>query len=202
MTNIAVLVSGRGSNLQAIIDSIEDGYLKARISVVVSDVKNAYALERAKKHGIEAVFVDPDAFSSREFYEEEVLKALRKHNTELILLAGYMRILGKNLLSAYKNRILNIHPALLPAFPGLHAQKQAFEHGVKVAGCTVHFVNETLDGGAIILQRCVEVREDDTDETLADRILEQEHKIYPEAVKLFVENRLSIEGRKVKILHS
>ncbi len=202
MTNIAVLVSGRGSNLQAIIDSIENGYLKARISVVISDVGNAYALLRAKKHGTEAVFVDPDAFSSRENYEKEVLKTLEKHNAELILLAGYMRILGKTLLRAYKNRILNIHPALLPAFPGLHAQKQAFEYGVKMTGCTVHFVDETLDGGPIILQRCVEVGEDDTDETLADRILEQEHKIYPEAVKLFVENRLSIEGRKVKILHS
>ncbi len=202
MTNIAVLVSGRGSNLQAIIDSIEDGYLKARISVVISDVGNAYALLRAKKHGIEAVLVDPDAFSSREFYEKEVLKTLKNHNAELILLAGYMRILGKTLLSAYKNHIINIHPALLPAFPGLHAQKQAFEHGVKVAGCTVHFVDETLDCGPIILQRCVEVKEDDNDETLADRILEQEHKIYPEAVKLFVENRLRIEGRKVKILYS
>ncbi|MDP3105550.1 MAG: phosphoribosylglycinamide formyltransferase [Candidatus Methanoperedens sp.] len=202
MTNIAVLVSGRGSNLQAMIDSIEDGYLKARISVVISDVRDAYALDRAKKHSIEAVFVDPEKYSSKEFYEKEVLKNLEKHNAELLLLAGYMRILGKTLLSAYKNRILNIHPALLPAFPGLHAQKQAFEHGVKVAGCTVHFVDETLDGGAIILQRCVEVREDDTDKTLADRILELEHKIYPEAVKLFIENRLSIEGRKVNILRS
>ncbi len=200
--NIAVLVSGRGSNLQAIIDRIEDGYLRARISVVISDTRDAYALLRAKKHGIEAVFVDPVKYSSKELYEKEVLKTLEKHNAQLILLAGYMRILGKTLLSAYKNRIINIHPALLPAFPGLHAQKQAFEHGVKVAGCTVHFVDETLDGGAIIMQCCVEVREDDTDETLADRILEQEHKIYPEAVKLFVENRLSIEGRKVRILHS
>ena len=200
--NIAVLVSGRGSNLQAMIDSIENGYLKARISVVISDIENAYALGRAKKHGIEAVFVDPEKYSSKELYEKQVLAVLKKHNAELILLAGYMKILGKTLLSAYKNRILNIHPALLPAFPGLHAQKQAFEHGVKVAGCTVHFVDETLDGGAIILQRCIEVKEDDTDETLADRILEQEHKIYPEAVKLFVENRLRIEGRKVKILRS
>ncbi len=200
--NIAVLVTGRGSNLQAMIDSIENGYLKARISVVISDIENAYALLRAKKHGIEAVFVDPEKYSSKELYEKQVLAVLRKHNAELILLAGYMRILGKTLLSAYKDRILNIHPALLPAFPGLHAQKQAFEYGVKVAGCTVHFVDETLDGGAIILQRCVEVKEDDTDETLADRILEQEHKIYPEAVKLFVENRLRIEGRKVKILRS
>jgi len=200
--NIAVLVTGRGSNLQAMIDSIENGYLKARISVVISDIENAYALLRAKKHGIEAVFVDPEKYSSKESYEKQVLAVLRKHNAELILLAGYMKILGKTLLSAYKDRILNIHPALLPAFPGLHAQKQAFEYGVKVAGCTVHFVDETLDGGAIILQRCVEVKEDDTDETLADRILEQEHKIYPEAVKLFVENRLRIEGRKVKILRS
>ncbi len=200
--NIAVLVSGRGSNLQAIIDSIEDGYLKARISVIISDVGDAYALTRAKNHGIEAVFIDPGSFSSKESYEKEVLAALRRHDTELVLLAGYMRIIGKSLLCAYKNCILNIHPALRPAFPGLHAQRQAFEHGVKVAGCTVHFVDEKLDGGPIILQRCVEVREDDTYETLADRILEQEHKIYPEAVKLVVENRLNIEGRKVKILSS
>ena len=200
--NIAVLVSGRGSNLQAIIDSIENGNLKAQISVVVSDIGGAYALERATKHGIDAVFVDPGKYSSKDLYEKQVLAVLKKHNAELILLAGYMKILGKTLLLAYKDRILNIHPALLPAFAGLHAQKQAFDHGVKVAGCTVHFVDEKLDGGVIILQRCVEVREDDTDETLADRILEQEHKIYPEAVKLFVENRLRIEGRKVKILRS
>jgi phosphoribosylglycinamide formyltransferase-1 len=200
--NIAVLVSGRGSNLQVMIDSIENVYLKARISVVVSDVGNAYALERARKHGIEAVFVDPEKYSSKDLYEKQVLAVLKKHNVELILLAGYMKILGKSLISAYKDRILNIHPALLPAFTGLHAQKQAFEYGVKVAGCTVHFVDETLDCGAIIMQRCVEVKDDDTDETLADRILEQEHKIYPEAVKLFIENRLRIEGRKVKILQS
>jgi len=192
-------VSGRGSNLQAIIDCIESGCLAAKITAVISDVGDAYALERAKKHGIEAVFIDPRDFASKELYEKKILEALKKHNAELLLLAGYMRILGKTLLSAYKNRILNIHPALLPAFPGLHAQKQAFDHGVKVAGCTVHFVDEALDGGPIILQRCVEVKEDDTAETLADRILEQEHKIYPEAVKLFVENRLRIEGRKVKI---
>ncbi len=202
MTNIAVLVSGRGSNLQAIIDSIESGYLKARISVVVSDVGDAYALLRAKKHGIEAVFVNPKKFASKELYEKEILGVLKTHDAKLVLLAGYMRILGKTLLEAYKNRILNIHPALLPAFSGLHAQKQAFDHSVKVAGCTVHFVDETLDGGPIILQRCVEVKEDDTEETLADRILEQEHKIYPEAVKLFIENRLRIEGRKVKIIKS
>ena len=200
MTGIAVLVSGRGSNLQAIIDSIENGYLKARICVVISDIADAYALERAKKHGIKAVHIDPKRFGSRDSYEEEVLGVLKDHNTELVLLAGYMKILGKTLLTAFKNRILNIHPALLPAFPGLHAQEQAFGYGVKVAGCTVHFVDEELDGGPIILQKCVEVKENDTAQTLAERILEQEHKIYPEAVKLFVENRLRLEGRKVKII--
>src|SRR3990172_6127348 len=200
VTNIAVLVSGRGSNLQAIIDSIESGYLNARIGVVISDVKDAYALERAKNHGIDAVFVNPRNFASKELYEKEILVVLKKHDTELVLLAGYMRILGKTLLCAYKDRILNIHPALLPAFQGLHAQKQAFDYGVKVAGCTVHFADEALDGGPIILQRCVEVRDDDTADSLADSILEQEHKIYPEAEKLFVENLLLIEGRKVKII--
>ncbi len=200
MTLIAVLVSGRGSNLQAIIDSIETGYLNATITVVISDFGEAYALLRAKRHGINAVHIDPKQFGSKERYEEEVLRVLNKYNAELILLAGYMRIVGKILLTAFKNRILNIHPALLPAFPGLHAQEQALKHGVKVAGCTVHFVNEELDGGPIILQKCVEVKDDDTQDTLAERILEQEHKIYPEAVKLFVENRLHIEGRKVKII--
>ena len=200
MTKIAVLVSGRGSNLQAIIDSIEKGYVKARISVVVSDIGDAYALERARKHGINAVHIDPRGSGSKESYEEEVLRVLKNHDVQLVLLAGYMKILGKTLLTAYKNRILNIHPALLPAFPGLHAQEQAFKYGVKVAGCTVHFVDEELDGGPIILQKCVEVKDDDTAQTLAERILEQEHKIYPEAVKLFVENRLRLEGRKVKII--
>jgi phosphoribosylglycinamide formyltransferase-1 len=200
VTNIAVLVSGRGSNLQAIIDSIETGYLKARINVVISDVADAYALERARKHEIEAVFVDPKLFASKEMFEKQIQKVLKNHKTELVLLAGYMRILGKTILSAYKNRIINIHPALLPSFPGLHAQKQAFDHGVKVAGCTVHFVDENLDEGPIILQRCVEVKEDDTPGSLTERILEQEHKIYPEAVKLFVENQLHFEGRKIKII--
>ncbi|PWB56987.1 MAG: phosphoribosylglycinamide formyltransferase [Candidatus Methanoperedenaceae archaeon] len=199
MTKLAVLVSGRGSNLQAIIDSIENGYLKAEISVVISDIAGAYALERAKKHGLNAVHIDSKRFETKESYEEEVLGVLRNNKVELVLLAGYMKIIGKTLLSSYKNRILNIHPALLPAFPGLHAQQQAFEYGVKVAGCTVHFVDEELDGGAIILQKCVEVKECDTAETLAGRILEQEHKIYPEAVKLFVENKLHLEGRKVII---
>jgi len=197
---IAVLVSGRGSNLQAIIDSIENKYLQAQISVVISDIADAYALVRARTHGINAVHIDPGKFASKESYEGEVLRVLDSHNVQLVLLAGYMKILGKTLLTAYKNRILNIHPALLPAFTGLHAQEQAFNYGVKVAGCTVHFVDEELDGGPIILQKCVEAKEDDTPQTLAEKILEQEHKIYPEAVKLFVENKLRIEGRKVKII--
>ena len=200
MIRIAVLVSGRGSNLQAIIDSIENGYLNAQISVVISDISDAYALERARTHGINAVHIDPKKSGSKQAYETEILGVLASNNVQLVLLAGYMKILGKTLLDTYKNRILNIHPALLPAFPGLHAQEQAFRHGVKVAGCTVHFVDEELDGGPIILQKCVEVNEDDTPQTLAERILEQEHKIYPEAVKLFVENKLRIEGRKVKII--
>jgi phosphoribosylglycinamide formyltransferase-1 len=197
---IAVLVSGRGSNLQAIIDSIENKYLQAQISVVISDIADAYALVRARTHGINAVHIDPRRFDSKESYETEILRVMDSHNVQLMLLAGYMKILGKTLLTAYKNRILNIHPALLPAFPGLHAQEQAFKHGVKVAGCTVHFVDEELDGGPIILQKCVEVKEDDTAQTLAERILEQEHKIYPEAIKLFAENKLRIDGRKVKII--
>jgi phosphoribosylglycinamide formyltransferase-1 len=197
---IAVLVSGRGSNLQAIIDSIENGYLHAQIPIVISDISDAYALVRARTHGIKAIHIDPKKSGSKEAYEAEVLRVLELNNVQLVLLAGYMKILGKTLLTTYKNRILNIHPALLPAFPGLHAQEQAFKHGVKVAGCTVHFVDEELDGGPIIIQKCVEVREDDTPQTLAERILEQEHKIYPEAVKLFVENRLRIEGRKVNII--
>ena len=199
--NIAVLVSGRGSNLQAIIDNIENGYLKAQISIVISDVENAYALDRAKKHEIEAIFIDPHKFTSKELFEKEIVRILNEHCVELILLAGFMRILGKTLLSAYENRIFNIHPALLPAFPGLHAQNQAFDHGVRVAGCTVHFVDETLDNGPIVLQKCVEVREDDTEVTLAERILLQEHKIYSEAVKLFIEKKLHIEGRKVRIIN-
>ncbi|MGM0771019.1 MAG: phosphoribosylglycinamide formyltransferase [Halobacteriota archaeon] len=198
--NIAVIVSGRGSNLQSIIDNIENGYIPdAAIKVVISDKGDAYALERAKDHGIDGVFIDPSAFVGKRGYEQEVLKTLEKYGTELVLLAGYMRIIGSDLIEAYRNRIMNIHPALLPSFMGLHAQKQAFDYGVKVAGCTVHFVDEGMDTGPIILQRSVSVLEDDTEDSLADRILEQEHKIYPEAVKLFVEDRLKVEGRKVSI---
>ncbi|AKB37808.1 Phosphoribosylglycinamide formyltransferase [Methanosarcina siciliae C2J] len=194
---IAVLVSGRGSNLQAIIDSIEKGYIKnAAVNVVISNKADAYALERAEKHGISAVFLDPEGLD-RAGYDREILKILKQHDTDLLLLAGYFRLLGSELIEAYRHRILNIHPSLLPAFKGLHAQKQAFEYGVKVAGCTVHFVDEGLDSGPIIIQKCVPVLPGDTEETLTARILEQEHIIYPEAVRLFVEGKLKVEGRNV-----
>lgn len=194
---IAVLVSGRGSNLQAIMDSIDKGYIKnATINVVISNKANAYALERAKNHGIDAVFLDPSEYD-RDEYDKAILNVLSQYDTDLLLLAGYFRILGNEIIKAYRNRIMNIHPSLLPAFKGLHAQKQAFEYGVKVAGCTVHFVDEGLDSGPIIIQKCVPVLTGDTEETLTARILEQEHVIYPEAVRLFTEGKLKIEGRNV-----
>jgi phosphoribosylglycinamide formyltransferase-1 len=197
---IAVLVSGRGSNLQAIIDSIERDYIKdAVVNLVISNKADAYALERARKHGINAVFLDPGGYD-RPGYDVEILKLLNKYDVDLLLLAGYFRILGSEIIDAYRDRILNIHPSLLPAFKGLHAQRQAFEYGVSVAGCTVHYVDEGLDSGPIILQSCVPVLPDDTEETLTARILEQEHIIYPEAVRLFVEGKLKVEGRKVRPL--
>lgn len=194
---IAVLVSGRGSNLQAVMDSIDKGYIKnATINVVISNKTNAYALERARNHGIDAVFLDPSEYD-RDEYDKAILNVLSQYDTDLLLLAGYFRILGNEIIKAYRNRIMNIHPSLLPAFKGLHAQKQAFEYGVKVAGCTVHFVDEGLDSGPIIIQKCVPVLTGDTEETLTARILEQEHVIYPEAVRLFTEGKLKIEGRNV-----
>ncbi len=197
-TNIAVLVSGRGSNLQSVIDNIENGYIgNARISVVISDVGDAYALERAHDHGITDVFIDPADHSNRQEHEKEIMEVLKDNDVDLVLLAGYMRLIGKDLISSYRNRIINIHPSLLPSFKGLHAQQQAFDYGVKVSGCTVHFVDEGMDTGPIILQSCVPVLEDDTAEDLAARILEQEHRIFPEAVRLFVEGKLKVVGRIV-----
>ncbi len=197
-TNIAVLVSGRGSNLQSIIDNVGSGNIRnAKISVVISDVKDAFALERARRHGISAIYINPRSFVDKNAYEQEMLKTLGRYDIGLILLAGYMRIVGREVIEAYRNKIINIHPALLPSFMGLHAQKQAFDYGVKISGCTVHFVDEGMDTGPIILQRCVPVLEGDTADTLAARILEQEHQIFPEAVKLFVEGKLKVEGRVV-----
>src|SRR3989338_11154076 len=172
--NIAVLVSGRGSNLQAIIDSIEEGKTPAKIACVISNVPGVQALERAKKHNIPSFTIDHKKFSNRSEYEKEIIKILDSHKIELVGLAGYMRIVGKDLIQKYKWKIINIHPALLPSFPGMDAQKQALDHGVKISGCTVHFVDERCDTGPIIAQRAVPALDDDTEETLSIRIIEEE----------------------------
>ena len=200
---VGVLASGRGSNLQAIINAIEAGQLDARIVLVLSNKKDAAALERARKRGLTDVFLDPKPFArqpdSREAYDRAVLDVLRKHDVELVLLAGYMKIVTPVMVKAYENRMMNIHPSLLPAFPGLDAQKQALDHGVKLSGCTVHFVTEGVDEGPIIIQAAVPVLEGDTPEALAARILIEEHKIYPKAVQLYAEGRLNVSGRVVHI---
>ena len=196
---LGVLASGRGSNLQAIIDAIGKGRLDAVLAVVISNKAEVPALERARKHGASALFLDPKETPGRESYDALILEHLQKYNVELVALAGYMRIVTPVLIRAFPNRILNIHPSLLPAFPGLDAQRQALEWGVKVAGCTVHFVTEAVDTGPIIRQAAVPVRDDDTPESLAERILVEEHRIYPEALQLFAEGRLTVEGRGVRI---
>lgn len=196
---IVVLVSGRGTNLQALIDATQSGYIPGRISLVISDTPGAYALVRAQKASIPTVVLDYHSFSEKKEYESKLLEILEKEHPVVICLAGYMRIIGKMILTRFPQQILNIHPSLLPAFPGLDAQKQALEYGVKISGCTVHFVNEGMDTGPIILQAAVAVKDFDTVETLSESILQYEHKIYPEAVKLFLEQKLQIIGRTVKI---
>ena len=200
---VAVLASGRGSNLQAIIDGIEANLVQATIVAVISNKKDAVALERARKHGLKDLFVDPKPFAgqpdSREAYDRALLAILQQHDVELVLLAGYMKIVTAVLVNAYANRMMNIHPSLLPSFPGLDVQKKAIEWGCKLAGCTVHFVTEGVDEGPIILQAAVPILDDDSPETLAARILVQEHKLYPRAVQLFAEGRLRVEGRRVFI---
>ena len=200
---VAVLASGRGSNLQAIIDGIEANLVQATIVAVVSNKKDAVALERARKHGLKDLFVDPKPFAgqpdSREAYDRALLAILQQHDVELVLLAGYMKIVTAVLVNAYANRMMNIHPSLLPSFPGLDVQKKAIEWGCKLAGCTMHFVTEGVDEGPIILQAAVPILDDDSPETLAARILVQEHKLYPRAVQLFAEGRLHVDGRRVLI---
>ena len=197
--SIGVLASGRGSNFQAIIDSISSGYLKAGIALLITDNPNAYAIERARKHGIEAIIMVPKQFASRNEYYKAVARELKVREVGLVVLAGFMRIIGKPLIDAFQHRIMNIHPALLPAFPGLHGQKQAADYGVKISGCTVHFVDEGMDTGPIIIQAAVSAAADDTEDALSERILNMEHKIFPEAIRLFAENRLEVVGRKVRI---
>jgi phosphoribosylglycinamide formyltransferase 1 len=196
---LGVLASGRGSNLQAIIDAIEKGTLDAVLAVVICNKAEAPALERARKHGAPAVFLDPKAASDREDYDRTILTQLRVYDVQLVVLAGYMKIVTSVLIEAYTDRMMNIHPSLLPAFPGLEAQKQALNWGAKVSGCTVHFVTEGVDAGPIIRQAAVPVSETDTEETLAARILVEEHRIYPEAIQLFAQGRLTVEGRMVRI---
>ena len=197
---IGVLCSGRGSNLASIIDEIERGEIRAEIAVVIADKADAYALERARVKGIPAVAVVYRDYAERADFERALLTELHAHGVTLVVLAGFMRILSPVFVHAYTGRILNIHPALLPSFPGAHAHRDVLAYGVKVSGCTVHFVDEGMDSGPIILQASVPVQEGDTEEALAARVLAQEHRIFPEAIKLYVEGRLRTDGRKVHIL--
>ena len=198
---IGILVSGNGSNLQSIIDRCEDNSLSAEISCVISNNADAYALDRAQKHGITALHLNHRLFNGRESYDAALVAALRENDVGLVVLAGFMRIITPVLLEAFPSSVMNIHPALLPSFPGLHAQQQALDYGVKVAGCTVHFVDAGTDTGPIIIQAAVPVREGDTEETLSARIQKEEHRIYPEAISLFAQGRLTVKGRKVHISH-
>lgn len=194
---LGVLASGRGSNLQSIMDACAAGEIPAVVAVVISDKRDALALKRASEAGIPAVHIDPASYGDKDAYERAVVQVLKDHGVQLVCLAGYMRLVGPVMLESFPDRIMNIHPALLPAFPGLHAQEQAWAYGVKYSGCTVHFVDEGMDTGPIILQAVVPVLDDDTPDTLAERILEQEHRIYPQAIRLFAEGRLERRGRRV-----
>jgi phosphoribosylglycinamide formyltransferase-1 len=193
---LGVLISGRGSNLQSLIDATRNGQLNASVVIVISNRPEAAGLERARREGIEAIVIDHRSWQSRGEYDAAIVQALKARGVGLVCLAGYMRLVGPPLLDAFPNAILNIHPSLLPAFPGMNAQHQAVEHGVKVSGVTVHFVTLELDGGPIILQRTVPLLEGDTRDTLADRILNEEHRAYPEAVRIVLERGWEIVGRR------
>ncbi len=195
---IAVLISGRGSNLQALIDAVAEGRLHATIAVVISNKADAQGLARARAAGIETLTLDHRAFPTRAAFEEGLVRELRERDVSLVCLAGFMRLLGRAFLDAFPNGILNIHPSLLPSFPGVDAQRQAWEHGAKVTGATVHFVTGELDGGPIVRQAAVAVRDDDTPETLAARILKEEHRIYPEAVELVLDGGWTLDGRRFR----
>jgi len=199
MLTIGVLASGRGSNFQSIIDSINSGFLKAGIKVLITDNPEAYAIERSKKHNIEAIIIKPKEFPDSDSYYSHIAETLKKKDVDLVVLAGFMRVIGKPLIKRFHNKIMNIHPALLPSFPGLHGQRQALDYGVKMSGCTVHFVDEGVDTGPIIIQAAVPAYGDDIEESLSDRILKQEHRIFPLAIKLFSEGRIAVSGRKVII---
>ncbi|HEY8184597.1 MAG TPA: phosphoribosylglycinamide formyltransferase [Pyrinomonadaceae bacterium] len=196
-TRVAILISGRGSNMLALADAVDEGRIPgAEIALVISDQANAAGLDRANRRGLKTIVIQRQG-RSREEHDKEIVAALKDHQVEIVCLAGYMRLLSSYFIEAYRQRILNIHPSLLPAFPGLSAHAQVLEHGVKWTGCTVHFVDETLDGGPIIGQRVVPVRPDDTEESLAARILEQEHQLYAEALALVVSGKYEFVGRRV-----
>jgi phosphoribosylglycinamide formyltransferase-1 len=197
MVNLGVLVSGSGSNLQAIIDNIEAGRLDARIKIIISNSPDVFALERAKKHKIRSLVISHKGYKRREDFDQKIVEALQVHGVELVILAGYMRVVTSVLLRAFPMRVMNIHPALLPSFPGTHVWQAEVDSGVKFAGCTVHFVDEGTDTGPIIIQAVVPVYDDDTAETLNARILKQEHKIFSQAIQLYAEGRLEIQGRRV-----
>jgi phosphoribosylglycinamide formyltransferase-1 len=197
---VGVLASGRGSNLQAILDAAARPGFPARVVVVVSDRERAVALERATAAGIRAVFLNPKDFADRIGYDAALSRVLDEQDVGLVCLAGFMRILGAAFVRRWRGRLLNVHPSLLPAFPGLAAQRQALDYGVKVAGATVHFVDEGVDTGPIVLQAAVSVRDDDTEASLSERILAEEHRLYPEAIRLFAEGRLRSEGRRIAVV--
>jgi phosphoribosylglycinamide formyltransferase-1 len=199
LLKLGVLISGNGSNLQSIIDHIEKGSLKAVIKIVISNNSDAFGIARARKYGINVAILNNRDFKSKEDFDSELIKILEKNDVELVIMAGFMRILTPVFLKAFSRRIMNIHPALLPSFPGLHGQKQALDYGVKFSGCTVHFVDEGVDTGPIIIQSAVHVSDDDTVEELSARILKEEHRIYPQAIQLYAEGRLEIIDRKVMI---
>ncbi|MFW6301444.1 MAG: phosphoribosylglycinamide formyltransferase [Bacillota bacterium] len=194
---IAVFASGRGSNLQAIIDASLSGFIPAEIELVISDNKDARALKRAEDARIDNIFIDPEAFSSDRAYEEKLIEILREYEIDLIVLAGYMRILSASFIREYRHQIINIHPSLLPAFKGLNAQQQALDYGVKYSGCTVHYVEAGVDSGPIIEQAVVRVDDNDTVEDLAKRILKEEHRIYPEVIKDIIEGQIEIKAGRV-----
>ena len=194
--DLAVLASGYGSNLQAIINAVQNGEIDGRVAVVISDRKNAYALQRARDRGIEALFVDPREHEGRNAYDKAIVEILHNRKIRLVILAGFMRLLTAYFVQEFKGRIMNIHPSLLPAFPGLDGVKQALAYGVKVSGCTVHFVDEGLDTGPIILQEAVPVYDHDTEDSIHARIHQVEHRLYPRAIQLFIEGKLRLEGRR------
>jgi len=198
---MGVLGSGKGSNLQSIIDNVEAGKIPAEIACVISDVEDAYILERARKHGIEALYIPPGTYKTKldRDAEAEYVRALKDRGVELVVMAGFMRMLKENFIKAFPDRIVNLHPSILPSFRGLEAWKQALEYGVKFTGCTVHFVEIGMDTGPIIMQAVVDVKEGDTPETLHQRIQMEEHRIYPEVIRLIAEGRVELNGRLVSI---